>query len=82
MQHRADMAVKDREIDDLNQQLVDLTKEYEELSENKIPTNNNILTDNLKKTYPVSDPTLKNNQLWLWFLKCSLIFRWAECRLN
>ena len=40
MQHRADMAVKDREIDDLNQQLVDLTKEYEELSEIKVPTNN------------------------------------------
>lgn len=36
MQHRADMAVKDREIDDLNQQLVDLTKEYEELSEIKV----------------------------------------------
>ena len=49
MQHRADMAVKDREIDDLNQQLVDLTKEYEELSEIKVPTNNNIFPDNLKK---------------------------------
>ena len=61
MQHRADMAVKDREIDDLNQQLVDLTKEYEELSEIKVPTNNNIFPDNLKKTYPVSDPTLKKN---------------------
>ena len=75
MQHRADMAVKDREIDDLNQQLVDLTKEYEELSEIKVPTNSNIFPGNLKETYPVSDPTLKNNQLWLWFLKCSLIFR-------
>ena len=51
MQHRADMAVKDREIDDLNQQLVDLTKEYEELSEIKVPTNNNIFPDNLKKKH-------------------------------
>ena len=36
IRNRADIAVKDREIDDLNQQLVDLTKEYEELSEIKV----------------------------------------------